>query len=122
MKRRQLGKTGEQIAADYLSQNGYTILEKNFRSGRFGEIDIIAEEGSCICFIEVKTRTSDLFGAPSEAVDRNKRQKIRSLALIYLKQKRMGEREIRFDVVEIIARNIKGEIVPEKINLIRGAF
>ncbi|HOJ80022.1 MAG TPA: YraN family protein [Clostridiales bacterium] len=122
MNRRQLGKTGEQIAADYLSQNGYTILEKNFRSGRFGEIDIIAEEGSCICFIEVKTRTSDLFGAPSEAVDRNKRQKIRSLALIYLKQKRMGEREIRFDVVEIIARNIKGEIVPEKINLIRGAF
>ena len=122
MNRRQLGKTGEQIAADYLFQNGYTILEKNFRSGRFGEIDIIAEEGSCICFIEVKTRTSDLFGAPSEAVDYNKRQKIRSLAWIYLKQKRMGEREIRFDVVEIIARNIKGEIVPEKINLIRGAF
>ncbi|NMA34763.1 MAG: YraN family protein [Clostridiaceae bacterium] len=122
MNKREVGKTGEQIAADFLAQNGYTILERNFRSGRYGEIDIIAEEGSCICFVEVKTRTSDLFGAPSEAVDRNKRHKIRSLAWIYLKQKRMGEREMRFDVVEVTARRVKGKIVPERINLIRGAF
>ncbi|HOQ08284.1 MAG TPA: YraN family protein [Clostridiales bacterium] len=122
MNRHQLGKTGEQIAADYLSRNGYTILEKNFRSGKYGEIDIIAEDGPCICFIEVKTRTSDIFGAPSEAVDRNKMRKIRSLALIYLKQKRLGEREIRFDVVEITARRAGSGIVPENINLIRGAF
>ena len=66
MNKRQIGKTGEQIAADYLVRNGFTILEKNFRSGRFGEIDIIAEEDSYLCFVEVKMRTSDLFGAPSK--------------------------------------------------------
>lgn len=122
MNRHQLGKKGEQIAADYLSENGYRILERNFRSGRFGEIDIIAEDGPFICFIEVKTRTSDLFGAPSESVDYNKRRKLRSLAMIYLKQKGNGERDIRFDVVEITARREGDGIMPENINLIRGAF
>ena len=75
MNNRKVGETGEQIAVDYLIKNGFTILNRNFRSGRFGEIDIIAEEDSCICFIEVKTRTSDTFGAPSEAVDHKKMQK-----------------------------------------------
>ena len=96
MNKRQIGKTGEQIAADYLVRNGFTILEKNFRSGRFGEIDIIAEEDSYLCFVEVKMRTSDLFGAPSEAVDNKKRQKLRSLAWIYLKKNKMTGREVRF--------------------------
>jgi putative endonuclease len=122
MNNRKVGETGEQIAVDYLIKNGFTILERNFRSGRFGEIDIIAEEDSCICFIEVKTRTSDTFGAPSEAVDHKKMQKIRSLAWIYLKQNRMEDRFMRFDVIEVIASRTKDSVLPKTINLIRGAF
>lgn len=122
MNKREFGSAGEQLAADYLENNGFTILERNFRSGRFGEIDIIASEGEYICFIEVKTRTGSTFGTPAEAVGRTKMQKIRSLALIYLKQKGMGDRYMRFDVAEVTGRMSEKGFLPEKINLIRGAF
>jgi len=122
MNKREFGKRGEQIAADYLREIGFEILETNFRSGRYGEIDIIAAEKEYICFIEVKTRTGSLFGTPAEAVNHAKREKIRKLAWIYLKQKKIGERDIRFDIVEVTGRRINGSFLPEKINLIRGAF
>ena len=73
MNKRQIGKTGEQMAADYLVRNGFTILEKNFRSGRFGEIDIIAEEDSYLCFVEVKMRTST-FRSTFRSCGQQKRQ------------------------------------------------
>jgi putative endonuclease len=122
MNKIEFGKTGEQIAADYLKKNGFAILDRNFRSGRFGEVDIIASEGEYICFIEVKTRTGSTFGTPAEAVGASKQHKIRSLAWIYLKQKGLGERYMRFDVVEVTGRRSDKGFVPEKINLIRGAF
>ncbi|NLK88161.1 MAG: YraN family protein [Clostridiaceae bacterium] len=118
----EFGRSGEQIAADYLKRNGFRILERNFRSGRYGEVDIIASEGEYICFIEVKTRTGNAFGTPAEAVGASKQQKIRSLAWIYLKQKGMGDRYMRFDVIEVIGRRSDKGLLPEKINLIRGAF
>lgn len=116
------GRTGEQIAADYLTKNGFTILDRNFRSGRFGEVDIIASEGEFICFIEVKTRTGNAFGTPAEAVGASKQQKLRSLAWIYLKQKGLGERYMRFDIIEVTGRRSDKGFLFEKINLIRGAF
>jgi putative endonuclease len=122
MNKRVFGSEGEQIAAEYLEKNGFCILERNFRSGRFGEVDIIASEGEYICFIEVKTRTQSTFGTPAEAVGTAKMQKIRSLAWIYLKQKGMGERYMRFDIVEVTGRRSDNGFIPEKINLIRGAF
>ncbi len=85
-------------------------------------MDIIASEGEYICFIEVKTRTGNAFGTPAEAVGASKQQKIRSLAWIYLKQKGMGDRYMRFDVIEVIGRRSDKGLLPEKINLIRGAF
>jgi putative endonuclease len=116
------GRTGEQAAADYLKKTGFTILDRNFRSGRFGEIDIVAREGEYICFIEVKTRTGTAFGTPAEAVGPSKMHKIKSLAWMYLKQKGMGESYMRFDIVEVTGRRSDNGFLPEKINLIRGAF
>ena len=118
----EFGRTGEQIAADYLEKNGFTILEKNFRSGRYGEIDIIASEREYICFIEVKTRTGNAFGTPAEAVGASKQHKIRSLAWIYLKQKGLGERYMRFDIIEVTGRRGNKGFMTENINLIRSAF
>lgn len=122
MNKRGFGSLGETIAADYLLNNGFVILDRNYRSGRFGEIDIIASENEYICFIEVKTRTGSLFGTPSEAVGYEKRQKIKALAWAYIKQKNLGERNMRFDIVEVTGRRRDDEFVPEQINLIRDAF
>ncbi len=122
MNKREFGKQGEQIAADYLVRNGFNILARNFRSGRYGELDIVAAEKEYICFIEVKTRTGALFGTPAEAVGHAKREKIRALAWIYLKQNRMGERNMRFDIVEITGKRTNESFEPKNINLIRGAF
>ena len=89
MNKRGFGNVGEQIAAEYLVKNGFKILDRNFRYGRFGEIDIIAVENEYICFIEVKTRTSSLFGTPIEAVGYEKRKKIKALAWTYIKYKKI---------------------------------
>lgn len=62
-----LAVKGEDIACDYLKKQGYKIIERNFRKG-YGEIDIVALDGSVLVFVEVKTRTSDLFGPPLEAI------------------------------------------------------
>lgn len=96
-----IGFLGEDYAANYLENHNFNILERNFRFGKFGEIDIIALENEYICFIEVKTRTSILFGMPSESVNTNKQKKIKSLAQIYLKRKRLLNTNIRFDIIEV---------------------
>lgn len=67
MKKKNLGNLGEELAVKQLKNNGYRILEQNFRS-KFGEIDIIAQEGGDLVFVEVKTRWSKSFGPPEEAI------------------------------------------------------
>lgn len=122
MNKRSFGSIGEQLAAEYLKRNGFVILDRNYRSGRFGEIDIVALESEYLCFIEVKTRTSTYFGTPAEAVGYKKREKLRALAWIYLKQKKLGERNMRFDIVEVTGKRENDEFFPEQIHLIRSAF
>ncbi|HXX57941.1 MAG TPA: YraN family protein [Thermodesulfovibrionales bacterium] len=96
---RLTGIKGEELAVRFLRKKGYRILRKNFRSP-VGEIDIIAEEGKTIVFVEVKTRTDDSFGHPFEAVDTRKKEKLRRAALSYLKQCK-EELPSRFDVLSI---------------------
>lgn len=98
---RQVGKDSEAIAAAYLKQQGMQILEQNFYS-RFGEIDIIAKDGDCLVFAEVKYRKNDSCGDPSEAVDYRKQKKICKTALYYCK-KQGYEYEVscRFDVITV---------------------
>jgi len=122
MNKRKHGAAGENAAVDYLVKNGFKILERNYRPGKLGEIDVIARENEYICFIEVKTRTSSLFGTPAEAVGHGKREKLRKLAWTYIKHRNLGEANMRFDVVEVTG-SISGEVfIPGQINLIRSAF
>ena len=78
-----LGKIGEDMAEAMLFSEGYSILARNFRS-YFGEIDIVCEKDDVLYFVEVKTRTSETFGDPEEAVDDLKKYRIRKTAEYYL--------------------------------------
>ena len=96
-----LGRKGEKLVADYLKKQGCKILEKNYRTP-FGEADIIVEDGEEIVFVEVKTRTSDSYGQPSEAVGRDKQRRYRRIAECFWLQTGK-EPNARFDVVEVWA-------------------
>jgi len=98
--RRQLGEAGEDLAAAALKKQGYKILERNWRSP-LGEVDLIAKHGRFLVLVEVKTRRSDAFGGPREAVSPAKQARLRRLADYYVRQKRLGETPVRFDVVGI---------------------
>ena len=98
---RSTGKRGEELAAVYLQAQGYTILEKNYQL-RDGEIDLIAKEGNCLCFVEVKMRTQDEFGDGSEAVDVRKQKRIIKAATYYLAYTKEPYTEARFDVLVIM--------------------
>jgi len=97
--KRQIGTYYEVKAEEYLLQNGYKILESNFRV-RSGEIDIIAKDGEYFCFVEVKYRTTNNYGNPLEAVDFRKQNQIRKIAGIYLVKNKLTEyTPCRFDVI-----------------------
>ncbi len=114
-QRQALGKRGEELARDFLSRQGYTILERNFRT-RSGEIDIIARQGTTLVFIEVKTRSDNRFGSPFEAVTERKRRAITRVALEYLVSHGGPDRLCRFDVVAVYP----GE--SPKVEIVRNAF
>ena len=101
MNKRETGAAYENIAKDYLINNGYTILEMNHRN-KCGEIDIIAEIGDCLVFCEVKYRSSLKYGDPLEAVDFRKQRKIYKAAMYYCTVNNIYfNRNIRFDVIGI---------------------
>lgn len=85
MDRAAIGRDAEDFACSFLQAQGYTIIERNWRT-RLGEIDIIAEKQGALVFIEVKFRSSDRFGAPEEAVDRSKLRRLERLATAYMRQ------------------------------------
>ena len=101
---KKTGDYGEKLAAEYLAEKGYEILETNFRR-RTGEIDIVAKDGAYHVFIEVKLRKGIGMGYPREAVGRVKQEKLRKAALLYLSENRIGLPDVRFDVIEIICGN-----------------
>jgi putative endonuclease len=111
------GAFGESLAAEYLSENGYKVLERNF-SCRIGEIDIIAVQEDTVVFIEVKTRSSGKFGMPSEAVSLTKQNRMVKTALYYMQKNKLLDYMCRFDVLEIIV----DEDNSKRINLIKDAF
>ncbi|MBM3251376.1 MAG: YraN family protein [Candidatus Omnitrophica bacterium] len=113
----ELGLAGEIQAAEFLKNNGYRILGRNFKTN-LGEIDIIAKDKDCICFVEVKTRTSQDKGLPEESITKNKQHKLSQLALSYLKNKKLLDKSARFDVVSIFPDST-GE---NKIEIIKNAF
>ncbi|WP_407921092.1 YraN family protein [Acetivibrio mesophilus] len=120
--KRATGAIGETAAVEYLKENNYEILEKNFRYKRLGEIDIISREKDYICFVEVKARSSIDYGYPREAVNARKQENIRRLAQIYLCKNGMNDFKVRFDVVEVYIDKKGDNIEVNKISLIKNAF
>lgn len=112
-----LGDRGEMAACDFLRAQGYQILEKNYKC-KLGEVDLVARRSGRLAFIEVKTRTSDHFGMPQEAVDLTKQEKIFKIAQWYLKEKKIEKAPIAFDVVAVLWK--EGE-APD-LRLIADAF
>jgi putative endonuclease len=110
-----LGKQGEDIAADYLVKKGYRVLEKNWRQWR-NEIDIIAMDGNYIVIVEVKTRQSSVFGEPEVAVTRDKQKALIRSANAYIRCNNV-QNEVRFDIISVIISK-----TVEKIHHIEDAF
>ena len=104
--RRALGANGEDAVAAWYVSHGYEVVERNWRC-KAGELDLILRRGRTFVFCEVKTRTSDAFGAPVEAVTRTKQVRLRHLAARWLEHAPVRPTEIRFDVASVLAGEIE---------------
>lgn len=102
---KEIGEKGEQIATDYLSDKGLTILERNWRFGK-AEIDIILKDENTIVFVEVKTRSSDAFGNPESFISKAKQNLMLRASANYIETINHSG-ELRFDVISIIFHHEK---------------
>jgi putative endonuclease len=116
MERQAFGKSGENLAVEELERRGYAILDRRYRT-RQGEIDIVAQDGETIVFVEVKARTTAERGTAAEAVTPAKQRRLLSMAVDYLSRKGLTQRACRFDVVAI-----DGDGDTRQLTLYRHAF
>lgn len=116
--RRRLGAQGERIAANYLRECGYVIRETNFRCPE-GEIDIVAQDGECLVFVEVRTRRGTSLGTPEESITKAKQKRLINLAHAYTQEREGLPQDFRIDVVavEMAAR---GNLI--RVELIKDAL
>lgn len=105
------------IAAEYLQEKGFEILEKNYRFGK-GEIDIVCRDNGVLVFVEVKSRFNLNYGEPEYAFTKNKQQQVRKMGAAYLYDKGLSECECRFDAIAILFDEDKGY----RLNHIENAF
>ena len=116
MSRSGLGAWGEEAAAEFLVSQGFQILDRNWHASH-GELDIVAEDGETLVFVEVKARTGHAFGWPEDAVTPLKQAKLRKTAWAYLMAHDQEEADFRFDVVAIISTRDQPQI-----EIIKNAF
>lgn len=109
---RKKGNRGEELAANYLQDKGFSIIEKNYYASRYGEIDIIAQDKKELVFIEVKTRTTNNFGHPLESISQTKLNKMRAAATFYIQENNPKAKGYRLDAVAI---TLKPELSIEHI-------
>lgn len=118
MDRREIGRIGEEAAANYLTRKGYIIKERNFRL-TVGEIDIIAlASDGCTVFVEVKTRKNADYGCAAEFVDKNKQQRLIKTAQLYCD----SDIYMRFDIIEVYYEARNNMVYITEINHIENAF
>lgn len=102
----EVGKSGEKLVVKYLKKQKYKVLETNFRTA-FGEADIIAQKDNFLVFVEVKTRASELYGSPAEAVGIKKQQRYIRIAEYYLScHEKYSDFCVRFDVAEVLSGEV----------------
>ncbi|MDL2205527.1 YraN family protein [Eubacteriales bacterium OttesenSCG-928-N13] len=106
MNLRRSGTSWERVAEEYLLARGAKLLERNYRA-LGGEIDLIMKMDGATVFIEVKQRATTQHGTPGEAVNRAKQTRISRAALMYLKQNKLLDSKVRFDVVEILDGEVR---------------
>ncbi len=117
--RKQIGKLGEQLAVQFLSQKEWRILAENWRN-RHGELDLVARDGHDLVFLEVRTRRSSAhFGSALESVDVRKQQQVRATARYYLMANGQWDMPVRFDVIGVTL-NAADEVV--QIEHVEAAF
>ena len=107
--RRALGEYGERLAERYLTERGLSVVDRNWRCAR-GEIDLVVRDGDCLVFCEVKTRRTERFGSPVEAVHWRKARRLRRLAAAWLQEHDERPARIRIDVIGIL-RPVRGKAV-----------
>jgi putative endonuclease len=112
-----VGAYGERVAVDYLARAGMELIERNWRCSA-GEVDAVLRDGDAIVFVEVKTRRSNAFGTPAEAVGYTKQARLRRLAAIWLAQTGQRSPEIRFDLVSVVPQRSGAA----EVEHVRGAF
>ena len=111
------GRRGEDLAHRFLQRRGYRVVARNYRPpAGAGEIDLVAWEGGVLAFVEVKSRSSEEFGPPDRAVDRDKEAHIGRAARDYARRAEVPWERVRFDVVNVILAH------PPKVELLRDAF
>jgi putative endonuclease len=115
--RRARGREAEDLAAAFLERRGLEILDRN-HAIKQGEVDLVAREGDVLCFVEVRSRTSDAQGGPEETVSGAKARRVVAAATDWAARNGGADREIRFDVVAVTL--LEGE--PPRIEHFRGAF
>lgn len=118
LTRRERGALGEKIALDFLVERGFTILERNFRC-REGEIDIIARQGDCLVFVEVRARSSPNMGTPEESITPAKGQRLVALAQTYLQSHENLPAQWRIDVIAI---DMDRQGKPSRVELVENAI
>ncbi len=102
-QKKLLGKKGEDIALNYLTEKGYELVARNYRFSRYGELDLVMRDGKYLVFIEVRTKKNKLYGSPLETIDYDKRRQIEKMAQLFLvKEKLSQETFCRFDAIGII--------------------
>lgn len=106
-----IGKEGEKIAFHHLKKEGYKILSQNYQK-RFGEVDIIAEKDNEIIFIEIRSKRKDDF-SPILTITQEKIRKLKNLALSYLSENGIVDKQIRFDIIGIVKKD--GDIFIEHL-------
>ncbi len=109
MNKIELGEMGELLALEYLINEGYTLLAKNYRTA-FGEIDLVVSKDETIIFVEVRTRRTLSFGTPEESITRVKRERLIRLALQFCAHHYLYSQNLRFDVIAIYLDNDKPKL------------
>jgi len=102
LERSEVARIGEDIADAFLQKRGFLVLERNWRSKRWGEIDLVARDGDVLVFVEVKTRVGKKFGAPEEAVTFHKRRALKRAAQYYRVKYPDSPAALRIDVISIL--------------------
>lgn len=107
--RRAFGSAGEQLVVEHLERDGWTVRDRNVLC-RYGELDVVAEKGDVLAFVEVRMRSTAAWGDPSQSVSRSKQRKVVLAATEYCQRHRLFQRVIRFDVASVVGRGRGGHV------------